>query len=226
MAVVPAARSNGRLVGWSGFATLFATSTYITNALVEPDPNREPLYHYDFFFAGLLQFAFLFGIGLLIAIRAPKRDLFALRAPPSWNGAFGLIGALLLLNIAATVAYALIVNPPDEQGLTPEHWPPSSVGAFALSLVILVLVAPSVEELLYRGVGFALLERFGTKIAIGGTALAFGLGHGFLFALVPLTIFGATVAVVRSRTGSIYPCIAMHATWNALAVVLGIVIER
>jgi membrane protease YdiL (CAAX protease family) len=82
-----------------------------------------------------------------------------------------------------------------------------------------------VEELMFRGEGFALLGRYGRWVAIVGTALAFGLGHGLLLGLPILVVFGLGLALLRDRTGSVYPGIALHALFNGVALIAAVTIE-
>jgi membrane protease YdiL (CAAX protease family) len=84
---------------------------------------------------------------------------------------------------------------------------------------VVVVAAPLVEELTFRGVGFTLLARFGTVAAVVGTAIAFAADHGLVEGFPALFVFGLAVALVRVRTGSIYPGMLLHATFNALALV-------
>ena len=54
--------------------------------------------------------------------------------------------------------------------------------------------------------------------AVGGTALLFGLVHGFLLALPLFVIIGLVLAWLRLRTRSVYPGMVSHAIFNSLAV--------
>ena len=89
---------------------------------------------------------------------------------------------------------------------------------FALNAAVVVLIAPVVEELTFRGVGFALLARIGTAVAFVGTSIAFAAAHGLVNGFAALFLFGAAVAFLRVRTGSIYPGMLLHGTFNALAL--------
>ena len=109
-----------------------------------------------------------------------------------------------------------------EQGLTPSHWEPSHAGAYAANFVLIALVAPVVEELTYRGLGYSLLARWGRWTAIVVTALAFGLSHGLVEGLPVLTIFGVGLGWLRSRVDSVYPGIIVHGVFNGLALVLAV----
>jgi membrane protease YdiL (CAAX protease family) len=54
--------------------------------------------------------------------------------------------------------------------------------------------------------------------------IAFGVGHGLVTALPILTAFGIGLAFLRSRTGSIYPAILLHAVFNGFALALAVAV--
>jgi membrane protease YdiL (CAAX protease family) len=149
------------------------------------------------------------------------RETFALRRPPSWPTAFSLIlGALLATYLLGAWLTPSQGGQPD-QGV-PTFWDPSRLPQFALSFAAIVVVVPFVEELMCRGLGFALLRPFGERAAIVGTAVPFGLMHGFLGALPFFVVAGLALGWVRSRTGSVYPGMLMHGAVNATAVILSV----
>jgi hypothetical protein len=82
--------------------------------------------------------------------------------------------------------------------------------------------ARSRYELTFRGLGFALLRPFGTRPAIAVTAVMFGLMHGFLVALPLFVAVGLALAWLRTRTGSVYPGMLMHGTFNGVALILAV----
>ena len=106
----------------------------------------------------------------------------------------------------------------EEQGLTPSGWDSTRAGVFAFSFVAVAVLAPVTEELLYRGLGYSLLERFGALASIGLTGLAFAAAHGLLAGLPTLWFFGCALAWLRVRTGSVYPAIVVHALFNGLTL--------
>jgi membrane protease YdiL (CAAX protease family) len=101
-----------------------------------------------------------------------------------------------------------------------------------LVIVSAVLVAPLAEEVFFRGLLYqGLRGPLGTWPAIALSALLFGLAHfeagnlaGSLYALLVLSSFGAYLAWALERRSLVAP-VAMHATFNALAVV-GILLAR
>ncbi len=86
------------------------------------------------------------------------------------------------------------------------------------SLLGAVLIAPLCEETFFRGYLFSgLLRGMSGWAAVLVSAVLFTLVHGDIGSAVPLFIFGIVLAVIRWRTGSIWPGIALHAANNALA---------
>jgi membrane protease YdiL (CAAX protease family) len=96
-------------------------------------------------------------------------------------------------------------------------------GALALVAVVALtcVVAPICEEFFFRGFFFAALFNWrGPWTAAVLTGAVFGAIHaGSAPAgdLVPLGFFGFALCVIRWRTGSLYPCIALHALNNCVA---------
>ena len=56
-------------------------------------------------------------------------------------------------------------------------------------------------------------------VAVGVTALLFGLGHGLLLSLAAFVWFGIVIALLRLRTDSIYPAFLVHCTFNAIGMI-------
>lgn len=110
-----------------------------------------------------------------------------------------------------------------EQGLEPAHWEPSKALPFALNAAVIVLVAPLAEEMTYRGLGLAVLLRFGPVVAVVVSAIAFAGAHGLVQGFPSLFLFGVVIAIVRLRSGSVFPGMLFHATFNGIALALAFV---
>jgi membrane protease YdiL (CAAX protease family) len=83
-----------------------------------------------------------------------------------------------------------------------------------------VVLAPVAEEFFFRGFIYATLRRGSSPlVATLLTSVAFGFAHklsGYpVWALVMVGFAGVALCVVYERTGSIWPCIAVHAANNA-----------
>jgi membrane protease YdiL (CAAX protease family) len=182
-------------------------------------PPRNALFHYDVAIGELITYLLILAFTLWIA-RGVSRDDLAIRRPRSWPRAVGLGVLIFVIVFIAESALEPVLHPSREQGLEPTGWEPSRTGAFAISAFAVVVLGPLVEELLFRGLGFGLLRRYGAITAVVVTAAAFGFWHGLVQAWPALFIFGLGIAVLRLRTGSILPGYAFHAFFNAAALVL------
>lgn len=83
-----------------------------------------------------------------------------------------------------------------------------------LILTVTVILAPIVEELLFRKLLMDRLGVYGDRIAILVSAIAFGLFHGNLYQFFYAAMLGAIFAYVYSRTGNILYTILLHAVFN------------
>ena len=87
--------------------------------------------------------------------------------------------------------------------------------------VLVCVVAPLAEEFFFRGFFFTALRSWkGIWPAAVITGLIFGAIHGGssdIAFLVPLAFFGFSLCLLYARTRSLYPCIAVHASNNAIA---------
>lgn len=211
----------GRLAGWLIFVLALAGLGYASR-LGGVETPEDIAYRYSSSIAALVQYGIMLGILLLVARGLPPREAFALRAPASWPRAIGLAILSLLAIWAAAAALAPFLDATEEQGLVPDEWDSSRAGAFAAFFVVVTFVAPAVEELTYRGIGFTLLAPYGTWVAILVTGFLFGAAHGLLIALPVLTVFGWVVGWLRARTASVYPSMLVHAFFNGTALVVSV----
>jgi hypothetical protein len=206
----------GKLAAWLGLVGSLAALNYASRfASGKPPPNT--LYHYDTAISGVVFYALALGIVLWIA-RGLTRSELALRAPASWWRALGFAFATLIALVVVEVALESVLHGTREQGLEPTHWEPARAVPFALNAVVVVLVAPFVEELTFRGLGFALLRPLSVVLAVVATALAFAAAHGLVSGFPALFLFGLAVAFLRARTRSLYPGMVLHACFNAAAL--------
>jgi membrane protease YdiL (CAAX protease family) len=205
-------RDDRRIAAWVAFIAFIAIVQYTA-----PSPPKNVLYRWDNAIGSAVQYAFFFGIVLLIAIH--RRDLFALRRPRSWPAALGTSIVVLVSVYAVTGIVSAFLDVAHEQGLTPTSWDSSRALPFAANVVVVCAIAPFVEEVMFRGVGFSLIaERFGAEPAIVATGVAFGLYHGLVLGLPILIAFGIGLAWLRDRQNSTIPGMVLHATFNAIAL--------
>lgn len=216
-------RMPGRLAGWLVFVLALTALAY-TARLADTETPDDLAYRWSSSAAAIVQYGLMLGVLLLIARGLPKREMFALHRPVSWPRALGLAFLALLAIWAASAALAPFLDASDEQGLVPDDWDSRRAGAFVAFFVVVAVLAPVVEELTYRGLGFTLLAPYGTWLAILATGLLFGLAHGLVAGLPVLTFFGIVVAWLRSRTRSVYPSMLLHGVFNGTALLLSVTI--
>jgi hypothetical protein len=218
--VNPAA-DRGRLALWATVVGVFSTLAYAGRLTGGEGPD-EPLYLWSSAVAGAIQFGIFLLLVLLIARGRPLREYLAIRRPTSWGRAGAIaLGVVALVWVAGLVLQPF-ADPEQEQNLIPEGWNPAHADAFAANFVVVVLLAPIVEELLFRGLGYTLLERFGRWVAIVLTAVAFALAHGLVEGFPLLVLFGGGLAYMRSRVNSIVPGILVHMAFNATVLLLAV----
>jgi membrane protease YdiL (CAAX protease family) len=214
----------GRLAAWTTLVGLLALANYGARFIGDTSATggeRDTLYHWSPAVSGLVFYGIFFAF--LYAIAAIDTDeLFAFRRPESWHEAAGLCLAVFF----GVLVWSFIVSklplpqsPSEEQGLTPTRWDPTRAAPFAANGVVVALVAPLVEELTFRGVGYRLLiERVSRWVTIALVGVAFGVAHGLIEGLLILVPFGAGLAYLRDRTDSVVPGMVVHFAFNALAL--------
>lgn len=129
---------------------------------------------------------------------------------------------------ALTAVYAAVFQLHGQDKLPSELGADTSTAAMIATGVFVCVIAPIAEEFFFRGFLFGGLRRWKLPppaarpwVAAVITGILFGLAHtGSANAqyLVPLGFLGFVLCLVRWRTASLYPCMALHATNNALAL--------
>lgn len=208
-----------RLGGWLVVVGLITGLGYYGRVAGDDLPD-DYLYTYEPGTAGLIM-GFLL-LTVVVVFSFGRFRLLALRNPPSWLRAIGLSVVAVVAGVIAALFFDLFLDGGAEQGITTDTWDPTRAGIYAFNFVVIATAVPIAEELLYRGLGYSLLSRWGVPVAIGGSALAFGLSHGLVEGLPTLVAFGLIVGWLRYRTDIIVPCIAFHACFNAIALLAAV----
>jgi CAAX protease family protein len=207
---------------WSGFVLAFTTLSY-TLRFTSGKPPKDLLYKWSTVVGNLIQFAIISAIVYGIAgISGDRRRVLALRRPTSWRTALRIGLGVGLGMYVLTILLGPILHPDREQGVTPDTWQPRHVAAYIANGIVIAVVAPIVEELTFRGLGYSLIARYGRWLAIIGTGVAFGLAHGLVNAFPFLAAFGVGLAYLRSRVDSVYPGMIVHGLFNAVALTVAV----
>jgi membrane protease YdiL (CAAX protease family) len=142
------------------------------------------------------------------------------RRTPFWR-AVGWTLAIWVGIVTLEGLYALLVggfsNVEEDPGITE--------GEMIFVLFAIAVVTPIAEELAFRGYLFPALTRWrGPWIGALITALVFGAAHvgsSPVLAVPALALFGFGACLLFWFTGSLLPCVGLHAANNALVMSVG-----
>lgn len=212
-------RELGALAAWLGLVAILIALGFASGG-VDQEDRGEVIYRYSLGIGGIVQAVFLLGLTAAIATldSSGRRDALGLRRfdhRALWPAAGTVVLAIVVGAIVESFLHA-----GEKQGLTPQSWEPDRAPALVFNSLVIVTLTPLSEELLFRGLGVRVLGVLGAAVAVGGSAVLFGLVHGIPEALPPLVVFGLGLAWVRHRYGSVWPSVIAHAGYNALGIAI------
>src|SRR5215211_6743749 len=145
---------------------------------------------------------------------------FGLRPVPLGRAAGWTVATFVAFWIF-TAIYISLVGEPDQQELTRDLREEDSLSALIGYGVLLAFVAPLAEELFFRGFVFGVLrERISVVAGALATGIVFGLVHvagSPIETVGVLVILGVLLCLLYEKSGSLLPCIALHAVNNAIS---------
>jgi membrane protease YdiL (CAAX protease family) len=171
----------------------------------------------------LVQDVVLVGTALALAARIapPQPGDFGLRPAPAGRAVVLTLAGLASF-YALSAAYAALVRPDGEQETLEQLGADRGAGYLVASAVLVIALAPVVEEVFFRGFMYrALRNRWSPLLSATAIGVIFGSIHysgpETLELLPVLAFLGATFCWLYEATGSLYPAIAVHAVNNTLA---------
>ncbi|MGO9754028.1 MAG: lysostaphin resistance A-like protein [Solirubrobacteraceae bacterium] len=208
------------------FASIFVTliGSAFGSSTVNPTPAVSLLSSFVFdlaFVAAALYFTALRG--------RPRAVDFGYRRTP-WGTAVSAFVIGGVSYYAVSYLYGALLDIHGNDKLPSSFGVQTSTVAMLGTAAFVCVVAPICEEFFFRGFLFGVLCQM--RITVGGrslgplvaaviTGVLFGLAHtGSVSSsqyLIPLGFLGFVLCLVRWRTGSLYPCMALHSFNNALA---------
>ncbi len=158
-------------------------------------------------------------LGLVViwtAIRGlPWRSTFRLYKT-SWS----LLGLSFLVAVTwwfvATGLATVIEQIVSRIGPPPDIPPPTGLLDAVGYMVAVVFLAPLCEEPVFRGFIMQGWLRYGFFAGIVGSGILFGIQHGQLTPVIPISMVGIVLGILVSRAGSLWPGVVAHATYNAI----------
>jgi membrane protease YdiL (CAAX protease family) len=213
-----------------GFAAGFTVTVLVEaagSAFGSPTGNPTPTVNivsnflFDFcFVAAALYFTYLGG--------GRERLEFGYRRI-SWRLGVGASVVAMVVYYVVSAIYAQLVSIHGTDELPSDLGVHTSTAAAVATAVFVCVLAPICEEFFFRGFLFGVLRQMrvrigrvelGPWIAAVIVAILFGLAHtGSARSeyLIPLGFLGFVLCLLRWRTGSLYPGMAVHSLNNCLA---------
>ncbi len=219
----PLTRSPGALLGFAAVGVALIALAFAGRAAETGRAGTsDTLFRYEFALGSLAAYAVLVGLTWLIARAFPETPRSALglrRFAPRW---VGVAFALTLLAVFVSAALEPVLHAGEEQGLAPERWQDDRALAFALNAAVVVLAVPFAEELFFRGLGVRAFGFLGLVPSILVTAAVFALAHGLPAAIPALGFFALVLGYVRFRSGSVWPGVIAHASYNLVGILVAL----
>jgi len=135
--------------------------------------------------------------------------------------AIGWIAGTMVVFYQLSAVWAALVHLHERDQLPSDLGVHQSTAALVAACVIVTVIAPIAEELLFRGFFFTALRSWrGPWVAATITGLVFGAIHvasAPVAFLAPLALLGFLLCVLRWQTRSLLPCMAVHALNNSIA---------
>ena len=170
---------------------------------------------------GFLQVALVW----ILAIRAWPPPLFLVgfsRPRTSHLVTAGLVVAALVCSLGFAQVYTMAAMAFGWDFLMPPEIPDGLLlpgGWVVFSALALAVWTPIAEEVFFRGfVLRGLANRWGMTPALVISAAVFAALHLAPALLLPVFVTGLLLGFLYHRTGSLWPCIAVHAAQNLVAV--------
>lgn len=169
-----------------------------------------------------LSLAIVIGIPWLVKKRVTTQEEVGLHRLPTWLDLLwapaGAIAYIILTSLVTAAAMAFLPFIDFEQVQDTGFNAISQQYEYVLAFIMLVVVAPVAEEILFRGYLLGKLRKYAPLwVAIGVTSLVFAIVH---FAWnVGFDVFALSIVLclLRVMSGSLWPSILLHMMKNGLA---------
>jgi membrane protease YdiL (CAAX protease family) len=213
------------VVATIGGLAVFLVAAAFGGDLENPGPaeNLGATFIQDLVFVGTALF-------LAAMVGRPKPSDFGLRLPRFWPAVgWSLLTYVAIAIVGAVASAAFGVSERDQDNILDDLGINDETSAWVyVAAFVVCVMAPLAEEILFRGFVFgALLPRLGLISAalvsgaiFGGIHITNYVGEPARLAaasIVTLVTLGTLFALLYWKTGSLLPCIALHAINNSVA---------
>lgn len=219
-------RIEGALHLYAALAFALCTAGLLLPWLAPPD---EPAYKEARFWfftlnTGLFHAVALFFVGAFLHLeRMSWSEAFGLSTPGKVKAlTLALVTAVLalpvswlLIGVLSAGLRAFSVEPVVQQAVTTLQ-ETRTLQQRAIFGIVAVVLAPVVEEVLFRGILYPTVKQAGfPRIALWGTSLFFALTHANFLTFIPLTVLALALVWLYERTNNLAAPVVTHALFNA-----------
>lgn len=89
---------------------------------------------------------------------------------------------------------------------------------YLIGILYVTIIAPIIEEIIFRGWMLKVLKKYGTVTAIIISSLTFGIFHGTVYQSIPTIFIGIILAILTIKSKSLIPSMIVHLCSNTLSV--------
>lgn len=171
-------------------------------------------------FTALSGIAGFVGFAAAVALRVRSLEGFGIRAAPIRWLLIGVAVGLAAFVVKGFTIIAYVHLTGDNANAQAVYATGGSGGVVSLALATIMLgvVTPIGEELIFRGIVTNAFLRYGPFVGVVGSALIFALMHGINMVFPAAVVAGLATAEVFRRSGSIWPSIIVHVVFNLATV--------
>ncbi len=215
-----------RTYGWPevglalGLATLF-----LFNAIAAASQGpKMVLRSNDLIANGLISLALLVFVAAFLKLRGMSVTALAgLSTWPLWRVILTaivlLFAAYPLIFMADVISQRILGTPSSKQDIVQLFSDSQNLEQRALIIFLAVVIAPLVEEFVFRFFLYGVLKRYlGRFVGLFANAILFAAVHAHLPSATPLFVLGVCFTLAYEWSGSILVSMTMHALFNALTL--------
>ena len=173
----------------------------------------------------LLSIVLIFWLTKKITKKNVSSKEIGLNRLPSWSdlllGPCGYIVYVFLSAIIIQLSTVILPWVNFNQSQNVGFSRPGSISEYIMMFLILIIIGPMAEELLFRGYLYGKLKKnVPILIAIVVTSLTFALAHFQWNVAIDVFSLSIILCLLREVSGSLWPCIILHMIKNAIAFYL------
>lgn len=179
----------------------------------------------SFFFGALIQTLAFLGLIFWYVLKKHRLPLVSLGFKACswshfWLGLLGGVALFSLITLLMVFMAHIFHLAPEPQPFASALTGVSNWQELIIPLIVSGFLAPLGEEVYFRGFVYPYLRSWGLPAALLISSAFFAALHFDLVRFLPLALSGIGLALLCEKTGSLFPSIFAHSTWNIIMTLL------